>query len=126
MKQVTHLAVTPILSSHGQQRRQMGRFALGAAAALGLAACGGGDGGEESSDPKDLRAALDRLEAGMTLPEVWEAVGWEPNDSDRDWSHNGQTLQVSLWIDRRYSEELVIETARWTTAGEGINRLYPS
>ena len=111
----------------GLQRRHMVRIALGAAAALGLAACGGGGGdsddGGGGSDPKDLRAALDRLEKGMTQPEVNAAVGWEPNDSPLNWSHDGYSLQV-IYRTPNDSNTRVINSARLSGRGIGITRTF--
>ena len=83
------------------RRRLLGRWALGGTAALALAACGGGDGGDDS-DGIDLRAAYDRVVEGMSKEQVIRAVGREPNSVSGPgsytmyWSENGQQLDVAI------------------------------
>lgn len=109
---------------HSGARRAVMRLTLAGVLAVGLAACGGGGGGDDSSDDsKDLRAALDRLEAGMTYDEVVAAVGWEPNRGRDNWSHDGLLLQVSFRIPHNGSEPL-IETAVVSGRGMEVDRYY--
>ncbi|MEZ5663212.1 MAG: hypothetical protein R3E94_06730 [Burkholderiaceae bacterium] len=108
----------------GVARRAAIRLTLASVLAVGLAACGGGDVGVDSSDDsKDLRAALDRLQAGMTYDEVVAAVGWEPNSGRDNWSHDGLLLQVSFRIPN-YGEEPLIETAVVSGRGIEVDRYF--
>jgi hypothetical protein len=76
------------------RRRLMGQVVLGGAAALMLTACGGG-GGDSSTRSRDLVAAYDRLEDGMTWEEAIAAVGWQPNYGDTSWTDSGYLLSCS-------------------------------
>jgi hypothetical protein len=71
-------------------------FRIGAALGLGtlLAACGGGGGGSDSDDSRNLRAALDRLKAGMNEEEIITAVGWSPNHGYLEWRSDSEALLV--------------------------------
>ena len=109
---------------HSGARRAVMRLTLTGVLAVGLAACGGGGGGGDSSDDsRDLRAALDRLEAGMTYDEVVAAVGWEPNETRNVWSHDGLQLQVIFGVPYNGDVER-IETARLSGRGDSIDRDY--
>lgn len=81
------------------RRRLLGRWALGGTAALALAACGGGNGGDDS-EGIDLRAAYDRVVEGMTKEQVIRAVGRAPDEISSDetmyWSENAQQLDVDI------------------------------
>ena len=85
-----------------QTRRMVLRMGAGGVLTVGLVACGGGGGGSESDDI-DLRAAYDRIVAGMSEKDVIRAVGREPNGVDirrYDWSDgNGQLLLVRFLSD---------------------------
>jgi hypothetical protein len=112
---------------HSDARRAVMRLTLAGVLAVGLSACGGGGGGDDSSDDsKDLRAALKRLEAGMTYDEVVAAVGWEPNVNRNTWSHNGYQLQIGMWTpnDAPRGSEQVIEDAHLTGAGYAERRIF--
>lgn len=109
---------------HWSTRRVALKLTLAGVLAAGLSACGGGGGGDDSSDDsRDLRAALDRLEAGMTYDEVVAAVGWEPNKGRDNWSHDGLLLQVSFRIPHNGREPL-IETAVVSGRGMEVDRYY--
>lgn len=111
-------------AAHSVARRAVMRLTLAGVLAAGLSACGGGGGGDDSSDDsKDLRAALDRLEAGMTYDEVVAAVGWEPNETRNVWSHDGLQLQVIFGVPYNGDVER-IETARLSGRGDSIDRDY--
>lgn len=111
-------------AKHGVARRAAIRLTLAGVLAVGLSACGGGGGGDEGSeDSKDLRAALDRLHAGMTYDEVVAAVGWEPNRGRDNWSHDGLLLQVSFRIPNNGKEPL-IETAVVSGRGMEVDRYF--
>ncbi|MBT9552234.1 MAG: hypothetical protein IV088_15400 [Hydrogenophaga sp.] len=75
-------------------RRQVFRIGTGLGLGALLAACGGGGGGSDSDDSRDLRAALDRLVAGMTEDEITAAVGWPPNDGPLAWDNGSEYLTV--------------------------------
>lgn len=107
-------------------RRAVMRLTLAGVLAVGLAACGGGGGGGDSSDDsRDLRAALDRLEAGMTYDEVVAAVGWAPNQGPDNWSYDGRLLMVSFQTPANANERR-IATAVLVGRGEEaeIHRRY--
>lgn len=111
-------------AKHGMARRAAIRLTLAGALAVCLSACGGGGGGSDSSDDsRDLRAALDRLKAGMTYEEVVAAVGWEPNETRNVWSHDGLQLQVIFGVPYNGDVER-IETARLSGRGDSIDRDY--
>lgn len=108
-------------------RRVALKLTLAGVLAAGLSACGGGGGGDDNSDDsRDLRAALDRLQAGMTYDEVVAAVGWEPNVNRNTWSHNGYQLQIGMWTpnDAPRGSEQVIEDAHLTGAGYAERRIF--
>jgi hypothetical protein len=107
---------------HSGARRAVMRITLAGVLAIGLSACGGG-GGDSSDDSRDLRAALDRLRAGMTYEEVVAAVGWEPNETRNVWSHDGLQLQVIFGVPYNGDVER-IETARLSGRGDSIDRDY--
>lgn len=112
---------------HESTRRVALKLTLAGVLAAGLSACGGGGGGDDSSgDSRDLRAALDRLQAGMTYDEVVAAVGWEPNVNRNTWSHNGYQLQIGMWTpnDAPRGSEQVIEDAHLTGAGYAERRTF--
>jgi hypothetical protein len=113
-------------AKHGMARRAAIRLTLAGVLAVGLSACGGGGGDDSSDDSKDLRAALDRLQAGMTYDEVVAAVGWEPNVNRNTWSHNGYQLQIGMWTpnDAPRGSEQVIEDAHLTGAGYAERRTF--
>ena len=97
MKQLSQLTTpqTTDVPTALSRRRIMGQVVLGGAAALVLAACGGGEGGDSSSVSRDLVAAYDRLEDGMTWEEAVAAVGWQPNYGDTSWTDSGYLLSCS-------------------------------
>lgn len=108
---------------HWSTRRVALKLALAGVLATGLSACGGGGGDDSSDDSRDLRAALDRLKAGMTYEEVVAAVGWEPNETRNVWSHDGLQLQVIFGVPYNGDVER-IETARLSGRGDSIDRDY--
>ncbi len=109
-------------AAHSVARRAVMRLTLAGVLAVGLSACGGGGGGDDSSDDsKDLRAALDRLEAGMTYGEVVAAVGWAPNQGPDNWSHDGRLLMVSFQTPANASERRI---ATAVLAGRGGRQKY--
>ncbi|MGM9427116.1 hypothetical protein [Hydrogenophaga sp. MI9] len=72
-----------------------------------------------------MRAALDRLQPGMTLAQVIAAVGWEPNDLGgiADWQDGDEWLHVSVnSLDG--SGVLIITAAHWHRVSENIDRAY--
>jgi hypothetical protein len=100
------------------------RLTLAGVLAVGLAACGGGGGGGDSSDDsRDLRAAIDRLHAGMTYEESVAAVGWPPNENRNVWVHDGLQLQLGFRTPPNGKVPL-IEQARLTGRGEAVDRVY--
>jgi hypothetical protein len=105
------------------RRRLMEQVVLGGAAALMLTACGGGGGGDSSSNSKDLVAAYHRLKDGMTWEEAKAAVGWEPNDSDRDWSDSGYLLSCSI-VFKTGSDIQYLDSARLSGNGIGISHVF--
>ena len=114
-------------AKQGMPRRAAIRLTLAGVLAVGLSACGGGSGGDESSeDSKDLRAALDRLQAGMTYDDVVAAVGWVPNVNRNTWSHSGYQLQIGMWTpnDAPRGSEQVIEDAHLMGAGYAERRTF--
>lgn len=108
---------------HSAGRRAAMRLTLTGVIAAGLTACGGGGGGDSSDDPKDLRAAIDRLKAGMTYEEVVAAVGWEPNQNRNVWAHDGRSLQVIFRTPYNGNVPL-IESARLSGRDDVIDRGY--
>lgn len=108
---------------HSAGRRAAMRLTLAGVIAAGLTACGGGGGGDSSDDAKDLRAAIDRLKAGMTYEEVVAAVGWAPNEGRNGWGHDGLLLHVGFGTPPNGSEQL-IETAALSGKGNEIYRHY--
>ena len=98
---MTHISKNSLILLN--RRRLLGRWALGGTAALALAACGGGSGGDDS-EGIDLRAAYDRVVEGMSIAQVIRAVGRDPNSNntvvdgfgDLNWSENGQQLDVTF------------------------------
>lgn len=108
---------------HWAGRRAAMRLTLVGVVAIGLTACGGGGGDDSSEDSKDLRAAIDRLKAGMTYEEVVAAVGWEPNQNRNVWAHDGRSLQVIFRTPYNGNVPL-IESARLSGSGEVIDRGY--
>lgn len=107
------------------RRRMLAKLVLGSAAGLVGAACGGGSGGNSSEGSHDLRAALDRLQPGMTLAQVIAAVGWEPNDLGgiADWQDGDEWLHVTVnSLDG--SGVLIITAAHWHRGSENIDRAY--
>ena len=72
------------------------KLGLAAAFLLSLSACGGGGGGSSEGGSHDLRAALDRLQPGMSLEQVIAAVGWAPNDGSSDWDDGDEWLNVTI------------------------------
>ena len=104
------------------RRRLMGQVVVGGAAALVLTACGGGGGSDSSSDPKDLVAAFDRLKFGMTWAEAKAAVGWEPNNGNSVWTHNGYhlTCQTITKIDGTYLRWAKLSSA----ASDSVSREF--
>lgn len=113
-------------AKQGMTRRAAIRVTLGAVLAVGLSACGGGGGGDDSSDDsRDLRAALDRLQAGMTYDEVVAAVGWEPNEGPDNWSHDGRLLMVTFQTPANASERRIAVAVLAGRPGESeIHRRY--
>ncbi|MDQ7744268.1 hypothetical protein [Hydrogenophaga pseudoflava] len=111
---------------HWSTRRVALKLTLAGVLAAGLSACGGGGGGDESSeDSKDLRAALDRLQAGMTYDEVVAAVGWEPNEGPDNWSHDGRLLMVTFQTPANASERRIAVAVLAGRPGESeIHRRY--
>lgn len=109
-------------AKHWAGRRAAMRLTVAGVIAAGLTACGGG-GGDSSEDPKDLRAAIDRLKAGMTYEEVVAAVGWEPNQNRNVWAHDDLSLQVEFRFAPNQSVAR-IETARLSGRGDSIDRDY--
>lgn len=108
----------------GIARRAAIRLTLASVLALGLSACGGG-GDDSSEDSKDLRAALDRLQAGMTYDEVVAAVGWQPNEGPDNWSHDGRLLMVTFQTPANASERRIAVAVLAGRAGEPeIHRRY--
>lgn len=107
-----------------ESRRTALKLTLAGALTAGLAACGGGGGGGDGSDDsKDLRAAIDRLKAGMTYDDVVAAVGWAPNDGRNSWAHDGLLLLVSFRTPSGASVPL-LETASLSGRGDSIDRFY--
>lgn len=113
------------LSLQGQRRRQLGRMALGAVAALGLAACGGG-GGEDSVP--SLREVYDRLQPGMTKKQVYDMVGRAPSNTSNtaDFYTDGtQTLFVGFSPDaNKSSADYLIDYANLYGAGSDISKTF--
>lgn len=95
-----------------QTRRSVLRMGAGGVLAVGLVACGGGGGDSDSGDV-DLRAAYDRIVAGMSEKDVIRAVGREPNGVDirrYDWSDGqGQILIVRF----RDDDSGIVDNVRW-------------
>lgn len=101
-----------------QNRRHFCRLVFGGASALILSACGGG--GEDSDDSRNLRAALDRLQPGMTEDEVLAAVGWPPNDAGA-WDNGEEYLRVTVNL---IDGALIITGANYFKGSENISRAY--
>lgn len=106
------------------QRRQV--FRLGAGLGLGtlLAACGGGGGDSDSDDSRNLRAALDRLKAGMNEEEIVAAVGWQPNDGYLDWASGDEWLSVLAYTISGNNRGPIIHNATYIKGVEAIRRNY--
>ena len=107
-------------------RRQWGRWALTATAALGLAAGGGGGG---SNDAPTLREAFDRLQPGMTKKQVYELVRRTPSDASNTnyiYHDNSESLYVSFSGDSsKAPDDFLLRDATWDVInGESITRGY--
>lgn len=76
-----------------QTRRAMLRIGAGGVLAVGLAACGGG--GDGDSDELDLRAAYDKISAGMSMEQAIGVVGRQPNST----SSNNYGVDRMYWDD---------------------------
>lgn len=104
--------------TNGYQRRQLGRAALAAVAALGLAACGGG-GGDGNSE--NLREAYDKINHGMTKEQVLAILGREPdNKGNTSWffrnPSRSETLHIGFGTDPG-EDILEVGYVNWYTVG---------
>ena len=101
-------------------RRHFGHLALGGAAALALAACGGGEGGGDdlSQNASSLRPAHNALQAGMNKQDVINTVG-RPPDTDIQtslvWRLNGEDLHVTFEFDSR-DQSWSVTASAWYAA----------
>jgi hypothetical protein len=111
--------------SRGWMERGVGRtmVRLGAVTALaaGLTACGG-EGGGDSSDDVDLRAAYDRINRScMTYSDVEKAVGRSadeaPHSGRRNWVSGNQQLFVTFA--ERDPKPAVISGVTWNVVPGG-------
>ena len=103
------------------RRRMLAKLVLGGAAGLVAAACGGG-GGDSKDESIDLRAALDRLHAGMTFEDVVAAVGAPPNDGPAQWDSGDQVLHVSFGAGTL--DTPLISSAYWFNGSNNQSRVY--
>ena len=111
-------------AAEGVRRRQLGHWVLGAAAALGLAACGGGSG--DADEPISLREAYDRLQEGMTMKQVYDLVGRTPaysSNTHYSYASDGETLYVGFSPDANNSpDQYIFRQAEWTGNGQSLTK----
>ena len=104
-------------------RRHMGVAAMAGVAAVFLSGCIGGGGGDSSDDGVDLRAAYDRIHAGMSHADVARAVGVQPRNPDNKisqyWDSGNQHMKVGFaeWSGRGW---LVGSVEWWTADGKEL------
>ncbi|QCB47449.1 hypothetical protein [Hydrogenophaga sp. PAMC20947] len=93
-------------------RRQFGRLALGGAAALALAACGGGSDGRDSDSQRSLLDVYNKLEDGMGPKEVTDLVG-RTSESIGGASYLWQNTSESLSVHFNHKQGTQISGAHW-------------
>lgn len=106
-------------------RRRMAMAGVLGMAAVFVSACGGGGGSDD--DDVDLRAAYDRIVAGMNHADVARAVGVQPGNPENKftqyWDSGSQHMSVgfSEWPGRGW---LVGSVHWWTSSGQELTKTF--